>query len=240
MPDTDLGTITDTGYLVSKRRTKSSAFRVRSTPRKLLKLRHFGVCKTTSRPMRRTMKADVKQSLAAMRQKLSSGASASKPHLRARSSFLPPDCCRFARRIRDCTYIPPYEQDAYIIRVLFVPFRVIAEDRRERFAATEKAGLDSIAAENSKSRCFQPRHFRIVGESASTLVEIAATIDEHFLLWKRPDQVTAVTVGVVHGTGNRVTSHVVHCPNWKVTGNNFLDARASGEVPHHSYYHARH
>src|SRR2546425_1211917 len=73
MPDTDLGTITDTDYLVSKRRTKLSAFRVRSTPRKLLKLRHFGVCKTTSRPTRRPMKADVKQSLAAMRQNLSSG-----------------------------------------------------------------------------------------------------------------------------------------------------------------------
>src|SRR2546422_4136075 len=72
MPDTDLGTITDTDYLVSKRRTKSSAFRVRSTPRKLLKLRHFGVCKTTSRPTRRPMKADVNQNLAAMRQNLSS------------------------------------------------------------------------------------------------------------------------------------------------------------------------
>src|SRR6266446_5597535 len=167
-------------------------------------------------------------------------ASPPKPHLRARSSFLPPDCCRFAHGIRDCTYIPPYEQDAYIIRVLFVPVRVIAEDRRKRFAATEKTGLDSVAAENGKSRCFQPRHFRIVGESASTLVEIAATIDEHFLLRKGPDEITAVTVGVVHRTGNCVTSHVVHCANRKVTGNNFLEARSSGEVPRHCYYHARH
>src|SRR6267143_3673964 len=100
--------------------------------------------------------------------KIFPGASAPKPHLRARSSFLPPDCCRFAHGIRDCAYIPPYEQDADIIRVLFVPVRIIAEDRGERFPATEKTGLDSVAAENSKSRCFQPCHFRIVGESAST------------------------------------------------------------------------
>src|SRR5258706_4127500 len=167
-------------------------------------------------------------------------ASAWKPHLRARSSFLLPDCCRFAQRTRDRTYIPPYEQDAYIIRVLFVPVGVIAEDRRERFTALEKTGLDSVAAENSKSRCFQTRHFRIVRESASMLVEIAATIDKHFLLCKRPDQITAVTVVVIHRTGNSVTSNVLHCPDRKVTGNNFLNARASGEVPHHRDYHARH
>src|SRR6266404_1966424 len=99
--------------------------------------------------------------------------SVSKPHLRTRSSFLLPDC-RFAHRIQDRTYIPPYEQDTYIIRVLFVPVGVIGEDRRERFAAIEKTGLDPVAAENSKSRCFQTRHFRIVRESASMLVEIAA------------------------------------------------------------------
>src|SRR5258706_11918883 len=167
-------------------------------------------------------------------------ASAWKPHLRARSSFLLPDCCRFAQRTRDRTYFPPYKQDTYIIRVLFVPVGVIAEDRRERFTALEKTGLDSVAAEDGKSRCLQPRHFRIVGESARMLVEIAATIDEHFLLWKRPDQISAVTVVVIHRTGDCVTSHVVHCPNRKVTGNNFLDARASGEVPHHCYHHARH
>src|SRR5882724_1027190 len=165
--------------------------------------------------------------------------SASKPHLRARSSFLLPDC-RFVHRIRNRTYIPPCEQDAYVIRVLFVPVRVIAEDRRERFAAVEKTGLDPVAAENSKSRCFQTRHFRIVRESASMLVEIAATIDKHFLLWKRPDQISAITVVVIHRTGNSVTSNVLHCPDRKVTGNNFLNARASGEVPHHSDYHARH
>src|SRR5712664_3401728 len=155
------------------------------------------------------------------------------------SSFLLPDC-RFVHCIRDRTYIPPYEQDAYIIRVLSVPVGVIAEGCRERFAALEKTRLDSVAAENSKSRCLQPRHFRIVGESTSMFVEIATTIDEHFLLWKRPDQISAVTVGVVHRAGNCVTSHVVHCPNRKVTGNNFLNARASGEVPHHCCYHARH
>src|SRR6266850_3951131 len=166
-------------------------------------------------------------------------ASASKPHLRTRSSFLLPDC-RFVHRIRDRAYIPPYEQDAYIIRVLFVPVGVIAEGCRERFAALEKTRLDSVAAENSKSRCLQPRHFRIVGESASMFVEIATTIDEHFLLWKRPDQISAVTVVVVHRTGNRVTSHVLHGPNRKVTGNNFFNARASGEVPHYCYYHPRH
>src|SRR6266481_3632796 len=90
--------------------------------------------------------------------------SASKPYLGARSSFLLPNC-RFVHRIRNRTYIPPYEQDAYVIRVLFVPVGVIAEDRRERLAALEKTGLDSVAAENSKSRCLQHRHFRIVGES---------------------------------------------------------------------------
>src|SRR6266436_9514745 len=153
--------------------------------------------------------------------------------------FLLPDC-RFVHRIRDRTYIPPYEQDAYIIRVLFAPVWVIAQDRRERFAALEKTGLDSVAAENSKSCCLHPRHFRIVGESASMLVEIAATIDEHFLLWKRPDQISAVAVAVIHRTGNCVTSHVVHCPNRKMAGNNFLNVRASGEVLHHCYYHARH
>src|SRR5260370_16526271 len=104
-----------------------------------------------------------------------------------------------------------------MLRVLFVPARVIAEDRRERFAATEKTGLDSVAAENSKSRCLQPCHFRIVGESASTLVEIAATIDEHFLLWKRPDEITAVTVGVVHSTGNCLTPHVIPSPTPTLT-----------------------
>src|SRR5713101_1147853 len=73
MPDTDLGTFTDADHLVCKRRAKSSAFRFRSNPRKLLKQSHFGVCKTTSRSVRRPMKADVEQSLAAMRQNLSSG-----------------------------------------------------------------------------------------------------------------------------------------------------------------------